>query len=211
MKKIGLVVLFGLAAAWLFAAGVLVNRENSAFQIAHLDRCSYDVGINNQVAEVKVLNTFRNMTNGMIYPRFYFPLPRGASATTLRWHSNNQWHTAYIAGLPQNPQGGPSTFPDNFVIYIQLMPVVFDIPDSLAAQDSLSVELTYVQMLNYNFGSVTLNLKNNYSGMQAQPLALQSLDIDITSDKQILGFEILDINDQSSHTTHSATGHYSVQ
>ncbi|MCD8480385.1 MAG: VWA domain-containing protein [Candidatus Cloacimonetes bacterium] len=88
------------------------------------------------------------------------------------------------------------------------MPVIFDIPDSLAFNDSLSVEITYVQMLNYNFGSVTLNLKNNYTSMQTSPLDYQSVDINIVSDKVIQGFEILDIPEESSHTDHSASAHY---
>ncbi|MDD3096469.1 MAG: VWA domain-containing protein [Candidatus Cloacimonetes bacterium] len=208
MKKLTLFMFFCSAVVILSAAGVLVNRDNTTFQITHLNECSYEVNVNNQVAEVQVLNRFTNTSLSPISPRLYFPLPTGASPTSLRWAIGEQWHEASIAGVQENPQGGPSTFPHDFVDYILLMPLVFDIPEDLLVNESLSIELTYVQMLNYNFGSVSLNLKNNYSSMQTSPLDVQSLDIDIVADKVIEGFEILDVNEQSSHTDHTATAHY---
>jgi len=163
MKRLFLCGLFSGMLLLLSAAGVLVNYENSDFQIAHLNECNYEVDINNQIAEVTVTETFFNLSNGLFYPRYYFPMPRGANATKLRWFANQQWYDATIGGLPQNPPGGPNQFPDNFTLYMQLLPLIFDAPDSLVVADSIKFELTYMQLLTYNYGSVTINLKNDYS------------------------------------------------
>ncbi len=98
---------FCSAVVILSAAGVLVNRDNTTFQITHLNECSYEVNVNNQVAEVQVLNRFTNTSLSPISPRLYFPLPTGASPTSLRWAIGEQWHEASIAGVQENPQGGP--------------------------------------------------------------------------------------------------------
>ena len=210
MKRSLLILALLAITASAFAAGVLINTQNPQFQMAQLRSCSYEVQITNQIAEVQVNETFVNNSNDIIYPRYYFPIPRGASATRLRWSYGDTWQEASISPVPQNPPGGPSTFPDEFIVYIQLMPVVFDVSDSLAVNDSLRLELSYVMMLSYNFGSVTLNLKNNYSPLQITPLDFQSLDVNVSSDKQILGFNILNVNASTQHTAHTATGHYSL-
>lgn len=210
MKRSLLILALLAVTASAFAAGVLINKQNTQFQIAQLRSCSYEVQITNQVAEVQVNETFVNNSNGFFYPRYYFPIPRGANATRLRWSYGDTWQEASISPVPQNPQGGPSSFPDEFVVYIQLMPVVFDVADSMAVNDSLRLELSYVMMLSYNFGSVTLNLKNDYSLLQSTPLDLQSLDVNVSSDKEILDFNILNVTASTQHTGHSASGHYSL-
>ncbi|MBP7310791.1 MAG: VWA domain-containing protein [Candidatus Cloacimonetes bacterium] len=208
MKKLGLCCCFIGAVLLLNAAGVMLNIHNSLYQPAHLDSCSYEVEITNQVAEVKVTETFTNLSSSLFFPRYYFPMPRGASATKLRWNYGQQWHQASIIGMPSHPGGGPSNFPDEYIVYMQLMPLVFDPPDSLHTGEEVTMELTYVQLLNYNFGSVTLNLKNDYRLIQTAPVTKQSLSINVNSDKQILDFDILDIAAQTSHTDHSAQGNY---
>jgi len=208
MKRLCLSCLFLGTVIFLSAAGVLINRENTQFEVAHLNSCEYEVDITNQVAEVKVSETFINQSNVMFFPRFYFPMPSGSNATSLRWMYHGQWNEATIVGLPASPPGGPSSFPDEFILYMQLMPLIFDPSDSLNTGDSLRIELTYVQLLNYNFGSVTQNLKNDYSLIQSAPLIRQSLDINVYSEKQILDFDILGVNAQTTHSYHIAEGSY---
>ncbi len=186
----------------------MLNIHNSLYQPAHLDSCRYEVEVTNQVAEVKVTETFSNLSNGLFFPRYYFPLPRGASATKLRWNYGPHWNEASIVGLPPNPGGGPTNFPDDYIIYMQLMPLVFDLPDSLHTSEEVTMEITYVQLLNYNFGSITLNLKNDYRRIQQSPVYAQSLSINVYSDKEIEDFDILDIPAQISHTEHTAHGSF---
>jgi len=210
MKRLFLCGLFSGMLLLLSAAGVLVNYENSDFQIAHLNECNYEVDINNQIAEVTVTETFFNLSNGLFYPRYYFPMPRGANATKLRWFANQQWYDATIGGLPQSPPGGPNQFPDIFTFYMQLLPLILYAPDSLVVADSIKFELTYMQLLTYNYGSVTINLKNDYSYMQTTPLAKQSLEVNVYSEKLIEDFDILNVIAQTSYTPHTAEGSYLI-
>lgn len=211
MKKLLVFCFLVLYIILLNAAGVIVNRNNTQFQVAQLQSCDYEVDINNQIAEIKVTDSFVNHSNSYIYPRYYFPIPRGANATQLRWFINGEWYSASIAGVPPSTPGGPITFPSNFEDYILYMPVTFDIPDSLATNAEVKVELSYVQMLNDNFGSLTINLKNDYSLIQTTPLAEQSLQINVYSDKSIIDFDILNVTAIATHTEHSANGSYNIQ
>jgi Ca-activated chloride channel family protein len=210
MKRMIVFLLFCGFILLMHAAGVVVNRGQSVFQTVALQECNYEVGINNQIAEVTVKEVFINYNSQTVMPRLYFPMPRGANATNLKWFSGGAWHEASISGVPQTHPGGPSTFPDNFVLYMQLMPLIFDIPDSLAYGDSLKYELTYVQLLNNNYGSVTINLKNDYSYIQLTSLAKQSLSVDVVSEKQIVDFDILNVPAQTTHSAYTATGSYLV-
>lgn len=210
MKRIVFVCVFMSLTLWLCAAGVLLDRSSAVYQAIRLTSCEYSVQVDDQTAEVMVAETFVNDLPYNVLPRLYFPIPRGANPTRLRWSYGEEWFDAQIAGIPEPGPGGPSSFPDDFVIYIQLMPLVFDAPDSMATGDSLSFELTYVQSLNMNFGSMTLNLKNDYSRIQTSPLNRQSLNIEINSNDSILEFDILDITAATEVNEHTATGSYTL-
>ncbi len=210
MKRSLLIIVLACAAVFLSATGVVVNRLSTSFEIARLNTCDFEVNVSNQTAQVKVTESFTNTSPWRIMPRLYFPLPRGANPNTLRWNYGDQWHQAYIGGVPQGAPGGPTQFPDNFIVYIQLMPVIFDAPDSLESGASIIFELSYVQQLNSNFGSFTLNLKNDYQLMQAAPLARQSLNLILQSIEQITAFEILDLDIQTSFTGNTATASYTL-
>ncbi|PKN75252.1 MAG: hypothetical protein CVU49_05385 [Candidatus Cloacimonetes bacterium HGW-Cloacimonetes-2] len=210
MKRSLLIIVLAYAAVFLSATGVVVNRLSTSFEIARLNTCDFEVNVSNQTAQVKVTESFTNTSPWRIMPRLYFPLPRGANPNTLRWNYGDQWHQAYIGGVPQGAPGGPTQFPDNFIVYIQLMPVIFDAPDSLESGASIIFELSYVQQLNSNFGSFTLNLKNDYQLMQAAPLARQSLNLNLQSIEQITDFDILDINAQTSFTGNTASATFNL-
>jgi hypothetical protein len=172
------------------AVGVVISKYSTFFQPIRLKNSHYQVNIQDQTSAITVTETFYNTSTYSISPRLYFPLPRGASATQLRWFINGQWHTAVISGVPQTPPGGPHTFPDYFVVYISLMPIVFDFNDYLPGFSDMIVELTYVQLAPYTFGNINLILKNDYSLIQTQQLDYQSLDIVLESDRQIISFDL---------------------
>lgn len=210
MNKALLIILMSFSIMALSAVGVLVNKNNPAFQIATLNSSIYEVNVNNQIAQVQVTENFTNNSAGVFAPRLYFPLPRGASATQVRWYIHGVWYTATLSPVPGGHPGGPVSFPDNFVVYIQLMPLIFDVTDPLLAEESISFQITYMQILNDNFGSVTINLKNQYTSMQTTPLQHQGLSININTDRQITAFNILDMNAQVEHSNYSAYGNYSL-
>ena len=210
MKKSWIAILILLSFISLSATGILVNKNDSNFNIAKLSSCVYDATINNQIAEVKLTETFTNNTIGFFYPRYYIPMPRGSNATGFRWFVNGVWHVASITENVTSPPGGPQVFPSNFQGYIENFPLIFDITDSLAVQESIKFELTYVQLLEYTFGTVTINLRNDYMVMQAAPLLLQGMNISVVSDRLIQDFDIVNLNANETHSQHTASAHYSL-
>lgn len=209
MKKFVLVLLLTMACfALLNAAGVVINKDNVYLSTTYLKQCAYQADIQNQIAVVTVKDVFQNNLTTNVNPRYYYPVPEGASPTQLRWRVHGTWYTANIAGVPQNPQGGPGNLPATFVNYVGAFPVVFDLNTILSPSDSLIVELSYVQLLPYSFGSVDMVLRNDYSPIQYTPLQVQSLAINLVSDNEILSFSLPGVNAETSVSTHTASAAY---
>src|SRR5512133_1678256 len=68
-----------------------------------LYRCNVDIQINNQAAVTTATMYFHNQINATCQPKFAFPLKDNASATSLHWLINGDWHEAVIA---PGQQGG---------------------------------------------------------------------------------------------------------
>ncbi len=211
MKRFILVASLLTTLLALHAAGVIINSSSTTFQTTKLINCAYDVQIENQISVVTVQETFKNVTSTNVAPRYYYPLPEGCSATQLRWFSNGFWWQASISPNPSSPPGGPSTFPTNFTSYIGSFPIVFDFTTVIFPQDTLAVELTYVQLLPYIDGNVELGLKNNYSLISTLPLMTQTLDVELNSTRNITSFQ--SINQEPNiieHTANQGICHYSI-
>jgi Ca-activated chloride channel family protein len=210
MKRLFLIVATFIACQLVFATGIIVNKNSTTFQTIKLNSCHYEVDIQDQISAVTCTEVFYNTTNSAVEPRYYFPVPRGASATQLRWFINGVWHTAAIAATPQSPQGGPTSFPNNFVIYISLMPLVFDMAQTLQPGNSMTVEVTYAQLLPYAFGNINLILRNDYTAMQSLPLQSQQVDITLTSERNIDSFALNLPNATIANNGHLATAHLQI-
>ncbi|PKN74073.1 MAG: hypothetical protein CVU50_00415 [Candidatus Cloacimonetes bacterium HGW-Cloacimonetes-3] len=211
MRYLVLVTLFVLLSiTMLNAAGVLVNRNSTSLNCMYLRDCNYQADIQNQVAIVTVTDVFYNSGISTFAPRYYYPVPDGASPTQLRWHQDGVWHVAEIAGVPQNPGGGPSNLPAYFLDYVGGYPLVFDVVPLMAPTDTLIVQLSYVQLLPYSFGNVDMNLRNKYNTLQMQSLQTQGFEITLTSDRVIQNFSMPGLTPEFSVTDHVATAAYVV-
>jgi Ca-activated chloride channel family protein len=191
---------------------IIDSSEDDYYDLVILDEVIYNVNIENQAAIVKVEEGFINNLGREITPRYYFPMIEGASAVMLRWFQNNQWYQANISASPQNPQGGPSSYPYFIEDYLgEQVPTIFDFPLELAAGDSIKVEFTYVQLLPYAFGQVNLFLKNKYTNFQASALSHQELNIDLVSDREITAYTIDQLGNQYSEIgVNQVHTHYEV-
>ncbi len=205
MKKLLLLLLATLSVVILSATGLVLNRDSNQMQFLTLHSTNQVADINNQIAVVTVTETFINNHNTLFDARYYFPIQEGASPTQLRWFWENEWHTAIIAGSPSNPQGGPSNIPAYFTNYVGAFPVVFDFNANLLPEDSLTVEISYVQMLPYEYGNVSLNLINNYSVIQQSPVISQTFDVSLVSDRTIQSFLTPNFTSTITHSEHHAT------
>ena len=98
-----------------------------------------------------------------------------------RW----DWYQANISATPQDTsQIGPNSDED-ILEYLGNKPLFFKIPNQIKADSTLIVELSYVQLLDYEFGKVFFEYPNNYSKIQSQVLFSQVLKFSLTSDRTI--------------------------
>ncbi len=175
-------------------------------------RCDYDVNICNEAAVVTVRESFRQNYNHLFKPRYIYPLPQQASVTGMRWYFAGQWHEATVSVQPQTALGNPASFSAQQAIYLGNYPYYCDLDCIPAFLDTMCVEITYLQVMDYHNGVAELVLKNNLEGIQLAALLQQSLQADITSQRPMTGLEL------SSHTPDmlvnnilSGTVHYSSQ
>lgn len=212
MKKIIMTGLLFILFLSLSGVGFVINgSDDDNYVFASLKRSGYQVNIENQVAQVKCQEVFKNETGTIFVPRFYFPIPPDGNATKIRWFAMNHWYEADISPNAQNPPGGPSTTPQYIVNYFNgYFPLVFDATTTLPPNDSLLIEIEYVRLLPYSNGNVDLVLKNDYSLISGNSLLTQTLDITLNSNRTITSFDLLGINnEQSTVGSHTATSHYS--
>lgn len=170
----------------LLANGVcVVDATNGTY--LRLNSSQVDVNVENQVAIIKVTQVFQNNLNSDTKFKFAFPLAEQESAISLRWFINNQWYDAVISPTPQDttlPGGGGSIHP-NLKSYLGETPIYFEIEQPLQAYLSVVLELTYVSLLPYEFGSVAFSYPNDYQLIQTTTLNKQQIQFAVHSDRAI--------------------------
>lgn len=174
-----------------FANGVaVVDAANEIY--FKLLTSEVEVTVENQVAVIKVINVFQNNLTADTTAKYAFPMPEDGSATGLRWQVEGQWYEAVISPEPQDTSlpgpGGPST---NLTDFLGDTPLYFDIEQHIKQDSLLVVELTYVQLLHYEFGYVDFLFPNNYLLIQDAVLELQKLDFTLVSSRTIESLELL--------------------
>ncbi len=185
MKKITILLVFLLISSYIFANGVaVVDATDGVF--LKLTSCNINTTITNQVAETKTELVFINNTNVNTLTVFSFPLEEQASATNLRWFIDNTWYEAIIApGEQDSLPGNPEDMYPYLEAHLGKTPLNFAIPDEVEAGDSIIVELTYVQLLDYSFGEVIYNYPSDYDLIQTTNIDNFVFNLEINSDRVI--------------------------
>ena len=152
-----------------------------------------EVLVENQVAIVTARQVFFNQFSEEVRLKYAFPIPEGASPTGLRWNVNGVWYRANFAVAPTDTTlpGSGRTIHSNLLDYLGQTPLFFDIEQTVAAGARMTVELTYVQLLPYEFGNVEFTFPNDYELIQNHPLDAQSFDFQLNSQRTILSLELL--------------------
>jgi Ca-activated chloride channel homolog len=175
-----------LAPYALLANGVLVVNASSGVY-ARVDTSAVAVDIQGQVAITTSTQIFRNVTGAKANVVYAFPMPAGASATRLRWKYGSVWWTANFAAQAQDSTlpGSGGTIASSLKSFLGDKPLYFTIPWAVQADSLITVELTYVELLPYSFGTVTYKYPNRYALIQATPMLLQSLSLSLSSTRTI--------------------------
>ncbi|MCD4730373.1 MAG: VWA domain-containing protein [Bacteroidales bacterium] len=175
-------ILFSLQ---LLANGVCIKDATEAIYFKLLSS-EVQVEINNQVSILTTTQLFMNNTGSEADIKYAFPLYEDASPINLRWYVNGSWNTAIFSPSPQDttlPGGGD---PDPFLMeYLGDTPLFFTVPDTILQDSLILVELTYVQLLPYNFNIVDFNYPNDYSNIQSDILDFQIFHLTLVSERTI--------------------------
>ncbi len=198
MIKILLIVL--LFSGFILANGVaIIDAEAGTY--LKLVRSEIQVDVESQVAVITSIQTFNNTFIGPKVVKYGFPLPGTANATALRWKINGSWYEASFAPTPQDTTTpGPGTTNEDLKSYLGDTPIYFDIEEGVKADSSLIVEISYVQLLPYEFGNVDFVYNNDYSKIQTSVLDEQKISFNLTSPRTIEALQMLSAHENITVT-----------
>ena len=185
-----------------FSNGVCIKNATEGIYLKLLSS-DVEVLVNNQVAMLTTTQVFFNDLNQETKIKYAFPLYEDASATNLRWYVNGTWHTAVFSPTPQDTTlpGGNDPDPD-LMEYLGNTPLFFNVPDTVLQDSIIIFELTYMQLLPYDFSVVDFRYPNAYSLIQNDILDFQKFHLVLESERTIEAIELL----SHSNSTITNTG-----
>jgi Ca-activated chloride channel family protein len=191
MKKLILLFCFViLSSPKIYSNGVaIVNASTGVY--FKLMTSSVFVNVEGQISLTTATLTYKNILLTDTTVKFAFPLPDGASATSLRWYVGGIWRQATISPNPQDttlPGGNMNT---NLRTHLGATPLFFGIPQQTKRDSLLVVEITFVQLLPYSFGNVIFSYPNDYHLIQTAVMSLQELSFKIKSPRTIDSIRLL--------------------
>jgi hypothetical protein len=167
----------------------IIDATNGVY--CRLDSTVVTVTVQGQIA-ITVATQYYTNTHPASSVKYAFPLSEQASATQLRWKIGQQWYVAQVSGTSQDTSlpgpGGPNA---TLVSYLGPTPLYFSIPQTIGADSSLAVELTYVELLPYASGSVTYDYPGDYHSIDNSALARQRFSFSLTSPRTIDSINVL--------------------
>jgi len=176
-----------------YSNGVGVVNASTGIYLK-LTATDIQVSVEMQVSITRTTQYFHNNLGADKTVAYAFPLPDGASATELRWKLNGVWHIAPISPSPQDTSLPGGTMNQNLRNYLGAKPLFFSIPDTVVRDSLLVVELTFVQLLKYDFGDVFYNYPNDYRLIQNQTIESQEFEFTLSSQKTIDSIRLVSSN-----------------
>lgn len=197
MKIIWIVLISIIAISSANADGVM-KVLNLPYTYLSLISVEVTTEINNQVAITTSRQTFSNTTGLAVDLKYGFPLEYNASATQLSWSKHGKEYRAQLTGKPQdttavNPGG---EIDHQFVDYMGQNPFYFSFRDSLAADSTLTLELTYIQLLSYDAGQVIYRYPLDMKSFLMEPLSHFTAKIQLISERKLLSFDSFPLPDE---------------
>ncbi|MBT6946971.1 MAG: VWA domain-containing protein [Candidatus Marinimicrobia bacterium] len=181
----------------------VVNAETGTY--FRLLSTHVDVVVENQVAIITASQTFKNETGSSQNYKYAFPLTEEESAIGLRWFVGGVWNEAVIEPSPQDTTlpggGGDSNY--QLEAYLGETPLFFEIEDPVANDSVVVVELSYVNLLQYENGNVYFSYPNDYSLIQSAYLDAQEISFTLNS---VRSFDDLVLSSHSADSS-SNDGH----
>lgn len=200
MKKLLFSILVGsLLSMNLYSQGVVFEQDTIA-QYFKFISTDVSVEVENQVAITKTLETFVNTSEDSVKTRYAFPLPEGASATKLRFFIASAWYAAQFTAIPQDTAtgGGGTSTPDYKLIqHLGRNPLYYTLDSYIHPLDTITIELTYVELLPYKFGNVSYVYSGDYTLIDEEIIPAFNISFHMKSARTITDIVLL------SHTASS--------
>lgn len=192
MKKNIISIMILLCSLQAFAAGIMI-KDAVAGEYLRLMDLSINLQIINQVAITNLSARFVNDSADSTQCTYAFPMHEEASATSLSWLINGEWHDAVIASGTSEPVNPDGTTMYPFIdAYLGKSPMVFPIPQYLAAQDTLQIQLEYVELLKYQDGNVTFSYPLHYGYLSNPPLESLTMNALIEGGRNVISADLPD-------------------
>lgn len=192
MKKLSffLIICLSISSNLLLSNGVAIKNSQTSeyFKLLSSD---VQVTLYDQIAIVVSTQKFINNTGVSTKIKYAYPLAEGASGTNLRWKLGGIWYSANISPSPQDttlPGGGDTNL--SLQQYLGDTPLFFNLDDEINNDSILIVELTYVQLLPYNYYQVEFSIPNDYSLIQNETLDRQHIHFYLNSQRSITNIEL---------------------
>lgn len=211
-KTLFIIGLLSILTNGTFANGLLFSKETAGNYLT-LRETNVEVTIEGQVANTTATGVFVNSIEDSLSVKFAFPLPEGASATNLRYQMNGNWYEAAFSPVPQDTSTVFEPGQDDYNLrqYLGGNPLFYDIEQPLSFDSTMVVELSYVELLPYSFGTVSYRCPNDYQAIQTNHLLSQQLSLVLNSDRTIDHIALLNHEaDDITNTGNTATLTYNA-
>ncbi|MCD4651916.1 MAG: hypothetical protein K8S56_09055, partial [Candidatus Cloacimonetes bacterium] len=194
MKRVILGILVLFLTVGIYGNGVAI-RNAEINDCLRLFKTETDVVIDNQVSIVTTRQYFHNLDNYDAAVKYAYPMRESASATALSYYANGIWHQATIEPVPADTTmpGPGGNVHNNLQNYLGTIPLYFNPSGGINVDtnSTLIVELTYVELLPYEFGDIFFTCKNDHSLIQTSALGSLRLHFILTSDRLIDDFTMI--------------------
>lgn len=187
MKKlIPILITLLFLSTQLFSNGVAVVDVSNATYFKLIDS-QVDISVENQVAIVNTIQVFKNVYSSAKSIKYAFPMPEDGSATRLLFKVNDSWYEAEFAPTPQDTTlpGSGDEIDENLKTYLGETPLYYNLEHIIQPDSFITIQLTYVQLLSYEFGKVDLYYQSDYRYIQTAPLDQQKIAFHLTSERTI--------------------------
>jgi len=186
--KFSLIILLCLFTVQIFATGTLYVRprgSSSAYEKMWIKTIDVDIDIQDQVAVTHVDQIFYNEMNTSVEAIYMFPLPENAMITSLVYWFNGD---RYIAEIRERAEAVAAY---NERLSQWLDPALLEyLGDNLFrlsvvpvnAHTEVRTEITYVELLDYNFGVNHYKYLLNTLELSSQPL--ETVHVSLESNSQ---------------------------
>lgn len=188
MKTLFTLALVTLLCSVTKANGVAVVDAGDGTYL-QLTASFVSVTVENQIAITKTTQVFKNQFSSAKHITYAFPMPASASAVKLRRQSNGLWYEANLGANAQDtilPGGGGGTETNPALKnYLGNFPLYFTVLESVEPNTTITIELTYVELLPYKNGVVTCSYPAKYTSIQPDALGTQQFDFQLSSGRKI--------------------------